>query len=452
MVTGRAKILISDANPSFLRKLKRDLDVQGYEVFVEDTASKLLLLLKVNCFDLVLLDATIPDLDVLDIIESIHNKNTHTAVLVSNDAAHYDVAIESVKRGAFDMLIKPYESTFLGKVIVDALDNSAQIMHDKSSAEEIEPPDNTYQFMIENSQDIQYLLDQDGKFIFINKRVETLLGYSRSELMGKHYTELVYPDDLDKAVFRLHDKRNNNLLPLNVELRFKSKNNNNGYLYFDIKSTPIPNTITEKVNETTKGLHNLIGGGVIFGIAHDVTMRKKIEQIVHNKASYDHLTSLPNNILFHDRLNLAISHAKRDETSFSIMYLDLDGFKTINDIYGHHIGDTVLQTMSTRLLNCLRESDTLARVGGDEFTLLLPHVSNKEDAAIIAKKLTISAMKPFLINKKNHSLSVSIGIAFFPEDGDSCEQLIQASDKAMYKVKNGKKNGYHFHSRERAIN
>lgn len=451
MVNDRVKILVTDTNMNILNKLEHDLADFGFDVYVENSASKILLSLKTNCFDLILLDVTIPELNVLNIIESIHSINTHTAIITTNDAANYDLAIETVRRGAFDMLIKPYETVSLINIIQDALDNSAQIMQDKSIVEEIEPTDNIYQFMIENSQDIQYILDDEGKFTFINKIVETLLGYSRSELLGKHYTELVYSDDLDKAVFRLHDKRSNNPLSQSVELRLKCKKNNPGYLYFEIMSMAMPRPINNEASEPSTANKSMLNETATFGIAHDVTIRKKVEQIVHKKASYDHLTSLPNNILFHDRLNLAIAHAKRDDTVFAVMYLDLDGFKAINDMYGHHIGDKVLQTMSSRLLNCLRESDTLARVGGDEFTLLLPHVSNNQEAAIIANKLTTSTNKPFMINGVKHRLSVSIGIAFFPDDGDSRELLIQASDKAMYKIKNGQKNGYEFH-RQKVLN
>ena len=448
MKVVRTKILITDSNDNILKKLQNELLENEYDVFVADTADKLHLLLKINCFDLVLLDVTIPYLNVLDVIESIHNANTHTAVITSNDAASYDIAIETVRRGAFDMLIKPYDIDTLLRLITDALNNSAQIMQGKSISEQIKPADNIYQFMIDNSQDIQYILDNEGCFTFINNRVEALLGYNTRELIGKPYTELVYSSDLDKAMFRLHDKRTNNGMSQGVELRLKSKNNNDGYLYFDIKSIAIPRDINIMASEAVQNEKNPFKNAATFGIAHDVTIRKKVERIAHNKASYDHLTSLPNNILFHDRLNQAIAHANRNDSIFAVMYLDLDGFKKINDTYGHHIGDKVLQVMSSRMLNCLRESDTLARVGGDEFTLLLPHVGNTQEASIIAKKLTENACTPFYINKKKHHLSVSIGIAFFPEDGESRESLIQASDKAMYKIKNGRKNGYQFHSQK----
>lgn len=441
------KILLTDTNNSVLKKHKSELVENGYEISVSDSLDSLQLLLKISCFDLILLDVTIPDLNVINIIESIRNANTHTAVIISNDAANYDLAIETVKRGAFDMLVKPYDSIALMSMIDDALNQSAQAMQINCISDKTCSNENIYQFMIENSQDIQYLLDKDGNFIYINSRVNILLGYDNSELIGKHYTELVHKDDLDKAMFRLHDKRANNLLSQSIELRLNCKNNSNGFLYFDIKSMAIPNGIDTSPQRLLSDHENSGSKAVTFGIAHDATIRKKVERIAQNKASYDHLTSLPNNILFHDRLNLAIAQAKRDDSVFSVMYLDLDGFKKVNDIYGHHIGDKVLQIMSSRMLNCLRESDTLARVGGDEFTLLLPHVGNNMEANIIAKKLTECINKYFFIGGDKHTLTVSIGIAFFPEDGDTRESIIQASDKAMYQVKNGTKNGYQFHGK-----
>ena len=441
MSYDHVKILITDSNKDVLKKLQSVLIEQGYEVFAADSVDKLLILLKINCFDLILLDVTLPNINALRIIESVNSANNLTAIITSSNAATYDLAIETVRRGAFDMLIKPYDVKDLLSLIKDALNHSSQMIRDRSISEEVFLADNVYQFMIENSLDIQYLLDRDGNFIFINNVVTTLLGYNTSELIGKHYTTIVYERDLDKARFRLHDKRSNSPMSQRVEIRFKCKTNRADFLYFEIMSMTLPRNIKLVASQ------NKMDGATTFGIAHDVSLRKKVERIVHNKSSYDHLTSLPNNILFHDRLNLAIAHAKRNNTVFAVMYMDLDGFKTINDTYGHHVGDNVLRVMSNRMLNCLRESDTLARVGGDEFTLLLPEVSNNDEAGIIAKKLTASANKPFYINRREHVLSVSIGIAFYPEDGDSNESIIQASDRAMYHIKHGNKNGYQFHTK-----
>lgn len=444
MKYDRAKVLLTDSDIHVLHKLKHVLTDNGYEVFRANTTAKLLLLLKFYHFDLILFDVTIPNINVLDIIDQIQSVNSNTAIVISNDAANYDLAIESVKRGAYDLLVKPYDAASLLNLIQDALNYSAQMMRDKSASHNIEPADNVYQFMVENSQDIQYILDYDKKFTYINKRVETLLGYRRSELIGKHYSEIIFNDDLDKARSCLHDEDCTSPLSQNIELRLKYKKNKDVSRYFDITTIPLPQT-THKNNFSSNTEHNgIFNRAATYAIAHDVTYRKKIEQIAQEKANYDHLTSLPNNILFHDRVNLAIANAKRDNTIFAIMYLDLDEFKEINDSYGHHNGDKVLREMSTRMQSCLRASDTLARVGGDEFTLLLPQIKDINEAAVIANKLMQSVIAPFYINKKKHVLSASIGIAFYPDDGQTRESLIQAADKAMYHIKNGHKNGYQY--------
>jgi len=438
----RAKVLLTDSDIHVLDKLKHVLTDNGYEVFRASSPEKILLLLKFYNFDLILFDVTIPNLNVLDFIDQIQNDNPNTTIIISNDAANYDLAIESVKRGAYDLLVKPYDAVSLLGLIQDALNYSAQMIQDKSNSNNIEPADNIYQFMVENSQDIQYILDCDNKFTYINKRVETLLGYRRSELIGKHYSEIIFNDDLDKARSCLHDEDCTSPLSQNIELRLKYKKNKDVSRYFDITSIPLPQTTCKK-NFTSNTNHNrLFKRAATFAIAHDVTYRKKIEQIAHQKASYDHLTSLPNNILFYDRVNFAIANAKRDKTIFAIMYLDLDEFKAINDSYGHHNGDKILREMSARMQRCIRASDTLARVGGDEFTLLLPQIKDINEAAIIANKLIESIITPFYINKKKHVLSASIGIAIYPDDGVTRESLIQAADKAMYHIKNGHKNGY----------
>ena len=444
MKYGSAKILLSDSDIHVLHKLKHILTDKGYEVFRASTPEKINLLLKFYNFDLILLDVTIPDLNIIDIVERTLNANSHTAIIVSNDAENYDLALEIVKRGAYDLLVKPYDAASLVKSIQDALNYSAQMIQDKSHSNNIEPADNVYQFMVESSQDVQYILDDDKKFTYINKRVETLLGYSRAELIGKHYSEIIFHDDLEKAAACLHDEGCISSISQNVELRLKYKKNKDDFRYFDITSIPIPQAIYKKNFEFDTKHHESFNRAATFAIAHDVTYHKRLEKIAHQKASYDHLTSLPNNILFYDRVNLEIANAKRDNTIFAIMYLDLDEFKTINDSYGHHIGDKVLLEMSVRMRNCIRASDTLARVGGDEFTLLLPQINHVDEADVIANKLIESVMAPFYINKKKHVLSASIGIAFYPVDGVTRESLIHAADKVMYQVKHGQKNGYQY--------
>jgi diguanylate cyclase (GGDEF)-like protein len=171
------------------------------------------------------------------------------------------------------------------------------------------------------------------------------------------------------------------------------------------------------------------------GIARDIDERKKAEATIFHMAYHDTLTGLPNRLLFHDRLNMTISAAQRNNKKFAVMMLDLDGFKLVNDLLGHDIGDLLLQNAGYRLRGHLRKSDTVARMGGDEFMLLLPEINQKEDAEAIAGKIVDSFHHSFIL--KNHELRIttSIGIAIYPDSGMDFDTLKKNADVAMYKVK-----------------
>lgn len=181
-----------------------------------------------------------------------------------------------------------------------------------------------------------------------------------------------------------------------------------------------------------------------YGVARDISERKRAEEIINFQLYHDLLTQLPNRALLRDRLGLAVAQAKRNGTQLALMYLDMDRFKVINDSLGHVAGDQLLQTVSNRLRNCLRDSDTLARVGGDEFNLLVPEVSGKVDAIRLVEKVISNLKDPILIDGVEVFVSFSIGIALFPDDGESMDALIKHADIAMYHVKRHGKDGYEF--------
>ncbi|NJN46679.1 MAG: diguanylate cyclase [Candidatus Competibacteraceae bacterium] len=187
---------------------------------------------------------------------------------------------------------------------------------------------------------------------------------------------------------------------------------------------------------------------VVFGVARDVTERRKAQEQINFQAYHDLLTGLPNRKLFKDRLSCAINHSKRHQERFTVMFLDLDRFKFVNDSLGHMIGDGLLQAVAKRLMCCLRESDTLARIGGDEFMLLAPGVSAPEDAKTIAAKLITELKQPFVIENHELFLGVSIGIVLFPKHGITISDLIKHADIAMYHCKKYNKGGYEFYNNQ----
>lgn len=175
---------------------------------------------------------------------------------------------------------------------------------------------------------------------------------------------------------------------------------------------------------------------------------EKSNQELAKLANYDALTTLPNRTLFSDRLEQTLAKARRKGASVGLLFLDLDGFKLVNDSLGHSTGDLLLQAVAKRLANCIREEDTVARLGGDEFTIILNSLENAEDAIYVARKVLGCLEKPFFIEEHELHISTSIGISTYPQDGYTTEELLQNADTAMYHAKSSGKNRYHFFTPE----
>ncbi len=186
--------------------------------------------------------------------------------------------------------------------------------------------------------------------------------------------------------------------------------------------------------------------GLIATLFEDITESRKAEQQIQQMAYFDTLTKLPNRALFHDRINQALAQAKRDNTSMAVLFLDLDHFKNVNDTLGHSAGDQLLIEASHRLSSHIRSSDTLARMGGDEFVVVITHLGEQLNATYVAQKLIDSIQAPFQIKGNELYVSASIGIALFPDDGTNAETLIKHADMAMYFSKESGRNTYNFFS------
>jgi diguanylate cyclase (GGDEF)-like protein len=185
--------------------------------------------------------------------------------------------------------------------------------------------------------------------------------------------------------------------------------------------------------------NQLVGAVAVY---NDISERKEMERKLSHIATHDSLTDLPNRMLFKDRLDLSIQQARINQSKVAIMMLDLDRFKEINDTLGHSVGDEVLQMVGDRLKKNLRNSDTVARMGGDEFMLILPNLIGEKNATSIAEKLLHSFTEPIEIAKHELHITLSIGVALYPDDGEEGETLIKNADIAMYQSKQGGRNQY----------
>ncbi len=200
----------------------------------------------------------------------------------------------------------------------------------------------------------------------------------------------------------------------------------------------------EATLETITSLVQLTGGAVFCTVAQDISQRKQNEERIRHQANYDSLTGLPNRMLFMDRLQREIVRATRQQKRVALMFIDLDRFKWVNDTLGHAAGDDLLREVSNRLQSSLRKSDTVARMGGDEFTAILPDMERGPHAERVASGVLGQLVTPFILCGQEVMISGSIGIAIFPDDAASMEELLRNADIAMYRAKSAGRNGYRF--------
>jgi diguanylate cyclase (GGDEF)-like protein/PAS domain S-box-containing protein len=181
---------------------------------------------------------------------------------------------------------------------------------------------------------------------------------------------------------------------------------------------------------------------LMCGTHQDISDRKITEEKILHLATHDNLTQLPNLQVMNDRVDTAIKQAKRNDTLLALLFIDLDGFKSVNDTAGHHAGNLLLVETAKRLLNCVRESDTVARIGGDEFLILLQNLKAEEEASDVAQKVVRSVKQPINIDGNTKKVGASVGISVYPFNGNTFETLLKVSDSAMYAAKKAGKNGF----------
>ncbi len=437
------RLLLVDDEPRLLSSLHELLREGNYQLTTAASGREAIAHLSKLQFDLVLLDLRLPDVGGHEIMDFINESEIDVSVIVLSGDRGIDAAIGALRRGAYGYLRKPYPHEELLKTIENALHKRKLEAENLDISWRLECSEKLYRYLVDSSPDIIYTLNVSGYFTFINDRALQLLGYRPDELIGKHYSVLVHDDDVERARYVFNERRIGSRASSNIELRLKHVEKPSKDRDFDNTLISISFNSMGMYSQDDKGNRKDFFG--TYGVARDVTESKRAEKLISYQAYHDVLTDLPNRALFRDRLNLALIHAKRSKSELAVMFVDLDRFKLVNDTLGHLRGDELLQLVAFRLKERLREGDTLARMGGDEFTLLLPDLRDKQDAAMIAEQIVYSLNQPFYLGGTEVHVSASIGIAVCPSDGETVDDLIRHADIAMYKVKGTGKNGHSFY-------
>jgi len=436
--THTQRILIVDDEPRYRSAYRELLAGTGRIIEECSTGREAILRLDRRDIDVVVLDLKLPDIDGAEIMAWLSRNGISTSVVVFSANESIDSAIHALRQGAFEFIRKHSDPNDLIQSVDRALRRNRLEREHAVMTATLEQSERLHRFLVEQSPDLIYTLDDNGHFIFVNSRVESLLGYRREELLGQHYSLIVHEDDIEQARYAFNERRIGERATTNFEVRLINKQN--GVQHFDNRMVvAILSSQGIYMPEKNISQQHFLGTS---GFARDITERKRAEETINFQAFHDLLTGLPNRTLFMDRLELALPQAKRRNQRVGVMFLDIDRFKLINDTYGHLEGDKLLKEFAQRTRNCLRSGDTLARQGGDEFTVLLPDISNTEDVTMIARKMLAELKLPFTVADKDFIATVSIGIAIYPEDGETPEDLIRNADLAMYQTKSQGKNGY----------
>lgn len=444
-----ASILVADDEPRLRQTLAGLLRSRGFSVTEASGGLEACQMLGERQYDLALLDLNMPERDGFQVMEEAARVQPDCGIVVVSGEGSFSTVSRALRRGALDYIRKPFDPEELLATVQGVLGKQSLIRAHELVQTRLEKSEALHRYIVNSSPDIVFMLDEAGRICFINNKVESLLGYDPGELSGQHFRHLLDDRDVARGTYALKSPEISADNPRTLEVRLKTRGSEKATRHFEITAFPVdPQTWPE----TGQASGEFSGQSArYYGIARDVTERKEAEAFINFQAYHDLLTRLPNRALFKDRLELAITHARRSQQKLAVMFLDLDRFKVVNDTLGHAMGDRLLQAVTHRLEKCLRKGDTLSRFGGDEFTLLLPSIHSHEDARSIARKLIQTLKDPFQLGDHEVFVGVSIGIAVFPDAGNTLDQLIQNADIAMYHVKARGKDGYRFFSDSMSI-
>ena len=377
--------------------------------------------------DIVMSDMNMPIMN--GILMSKEIKKLDPEVIIIAVTAHNEPSylLESIEIGIRHYVLKPVNTTELFMVI----DKSIEEIMLKRLVRYTEAERAKLAAIVEFSNDAIFSVTGEGIISSWNAGAAAIYGYTAEEVQGKDVF-LLTPPEHSGEVSQLYRQALDGELIKHFETVGCRK---------DGKKIMISLTLS-----TIRDASGRIAG--VSSIARDITERSEMEATIKHQAQHDLLTDLPNRQLFMDFLSLELPQARRNGTKLALLFLDLNGFKQINDTLGHHAGDCLLQEVAQRLRGCIRESDTVARLGGDEFTVLMPDLSQSGDLGTVLRKIMGVFEKPFILEGNPVSSSTSIGISMYPDDGNSIDELMKKADIAMYDAKGAGRNAYQFYNAE----
>ncbi len=417
-----------DDDERFRQSLMTMLGMVGYHCLAAGSGAEAIHLLEDESPDLVLLDLLMPGMDGHQVMERIRSLGRDIGIIIISVDTTLDSVRRTLRRGADNFIRKPYAPDEVLAAVKSSLQKQELRRQNRRMLQQRQISEQLHRFLVNHSPDCIFILDTGRRFRFVNGKMLSLLGYREDELVGRPLASLVAdPASVDCALAD-GTARIRKRVTLEVELKKRAAGGAGGP-----DRMPAELTLMAVTCRDGSGGRRIFCG--IYGVARDITERKKAEALISFQAHHDLLTGLPNRVLLNDRLDLAIRQAQRDGGRLAVLFVDLDRFKMVNDTLGHAQGDLLLQAVARRISNCIRRGDTLSRIGGDEFVLLVPRLRLQRDAARFAASILEVLRAPFMLGAHEVFVRASIGIAVYPDHGETPELLLQHADMAMYTIK-----------------
>ncbi|MES9826151.1 MAG: EAL domain-containing protein [Candidatus Thiodiazotropha endolucinida] len=372
--------------------------------------------------DLILCDWHLPQFSGQRALSLLRQQDLDIPFIIVSGGIGEEAAVDALRQGANDYVLKDRPAR-LGEAVKRVLIDKQLRMAHRISEEKLRLADRAFQ----NTAEGITVTDASGNIVSTNPAFEAITGFSHEEVLGQnprvlksgHHPDSFYKEMWDTLLLTGHWRG---------EIWNRRKNGDAYPEWLTISAVKDGN------DETTH----------YVGVFTDISQIKEAQDQINFLAHHDALTRLPNRALFRERFDHALMHARRENTSIALLFLDLDRFKTVNDTLGHPVGDQVLLEVSKRMNQIIRASDTLARLGGDEFVLLLEEQTDAQHAAVVARKLIDLFSRPMIIGEHELVVTASIGITLYPNDGDDSDKLIRHADRAMYEAKQQGRNTYRF--------
>lgn len=360
----------------------------------------------------------------INLIPIFKNNLPGVICIVLTSSRDADIAAHAIHYGADDYILKPIDASYLIEII------NEKILMNSEEKRRINN-DTMLHTLFKQCANMLLIMDRTGLIIDVNDTLLEMTGYAKEELVGRNLvsTNMWSSDPRTQKKIRNRLIKATNGLFVRDEIGISCSDRKISIVDFSIKP------ITDD-----KGVVEFI----LFE-AREINMYKRNERKLYQLAHFDHLTQLPNRVLFNDRLAQSIRGAKRFNRVMAVLFIDIDNFKEINDTHGHEAGDAILQVTASKIRRCIREIDTVSRLGGDEFAVILSEVKSQDTTIDTARRIIDVVSRPVVYNDAEITITVSIGIALFPEDASSVSGLLSLADSAMYQAKQAGKNNYVFY-------